>query len=78
MSPDKRIEQIVERTLALMSDADQALLSPGSKGSAIFLKQQRIAMEQYDAAMASVLAELSDEELATLTARCEETVAGDE
>jgi hypothetical protein len=75
-SPDKKLDEHMARVMALLSYTDQPLLPSERIAGAALSEQQRVAQQRYDAAMASLMAELTDDELATMIERDGEALKG--
>jgi hypothetical protein len=68
-SPDKKLDDHMARVMALLSHTDQSLLPSERVAGATVSEQQRAAQKRYDAAMQSLMAELTDDELAAIVDR---------
>jgi hypothetical protein len=75
-SPDKKLDEHMARVMALLSYTDQSLVPSERIAGAALSEQQRVAQQRYDAAMASLMAELTDDELATMIERDGEALKG--
>jgi hypothetical protein len=71
-SPDKKLDEHMARVMALLSYTDQTLLPSERVAGATVSEQQRLAEQRYDAAMQSLMAELTDDELTVMIDRLSE------
>jgi hypothetical protein len=76
LPPDKKLDEHMARVMALLSHTDQSLLPSERIAGATLSDDQRFAQQRYDAAMASLMAELTDDELATMIERDGEALKG--